>query len=157
VRFKIIRRLELDGVRRHNRQAQAGSQGHRSADVRLVRGMPTALQLNVETPREKLGQLARPDLCLGHITIEQRLANDAQFRPSQANQTLGAGHQRVPLHPSVAAQTGRRPGLAQQLTQTQVTLLVLDQQQQARRQLGALFRLKPHIGTDDGLNAFLSC
>ena len=124
---------------------------HGRTHMRFVGGLPSALQFDVEAPREGVCQLAGPGLGLGRVPHQQRLTDGAHVRPRQADQPLVVGRQRLPHHPGVAALPRGRPGFAQQFAQAQVALAILDDEQQARGGLARLFGLHPYVGRDDGL------
>ncbi len=86
---EILALEKLHRMRRHHRQFQAGSKSNRPFEV--VLGMAGALQLDIEALRKKL----RPSPCqllrLLRVIGKQRVADIAEMRARQRNQSFGAG------------------------------------------------------------------
>ena len=135
MRLVVLCLSKLHRVRGHHRQLQACRQLHGGHHMGLVVNTPCPLQFDVEAVRKGLGQRQCHIVGTRGIALQQCRAE----RPG-----LGAGEQDQAFvqfaQPFKAAHAVRlagvlRPGAGQQLTQVQVALAVLHQQDYARQRI----------------------
>ena len=142
----------------HNRQAKAGRQLHRRADVAFVIGALGALQLNVKTMRKHSRQMQRTFHGPGVVALYQSLSYSTALSTRKRDQTGVQLFQPCQLDDRLVAHQVFCPGTRQQFRQIQVTLVVLHQQQQAGRGCAGFFarHFDPDISPDQRLDAGFS-
>jgi hypothetical protein len=158
VRLEIGRLHELHRMRGHHRQLQLGGKPQRALHVglNLRRGLALAagaLQFDIKALRKQPLPLRRCLLRTFRIVHQQRLADVAEMRAGQGDQAVAAAlFEPRAFDLGVAAVLVATIGIGQQFAQAQITLVVLAQQQQARRLVAVGGVADPHVAADDGLD-----
>jgi hypothetical protein len=141
-------------MRRHHRQFQAGSKPNRALDVVLGMGMAGALQLDIEALREKPRPFPCQLLRLRRVIGKERMADIAEVRTRQRNQSFGAGLAEpllIDFRPSAVLIVA--VGARQPVAKPQVTRGGGAQQQRPEWLVAVGFVADPDVATDDRLES----
>ena len=155
---------KLHRVRRYRRQTQFTGQLQRATDMDFHRHRcradshrlrTQALHFEIKPPGEQPRPVLRQPARIVILPRNQRLADVALMSAGQRNQTAGADLVEPRLHHlGTAAILVAAVGPGQQFAQAQVTLVVLRQQQYAKRVVAVGLVAQQQVAANDRFDAF---
>ena len=154
VRLEILWAHELDGVRGHHRQPQAGGEPDCGFHVELGVWLPGALQLEVEGVGEDLGPAPRRRFGFLFFLGEQQAPRFALHRPGEGDEAAAG----FPFEPSrvdlgAAAVLVLEIGATEELAQLAIAFAVAGNEQHPPGVGAVLFVADPDVHADHRLDA----